>query len=54
MLDGRERLDVTYNGITNWVLYARGDWTEGSGDLSENGGLGPVAGSASAGPAPDE
>ena len=44
MLDGRERLDLTYNGITNWVIYARGDWTEGSGNVSENGGLGPVGG----------
>lgn len=39
MLDVRERLDVTYNGFTNWVLYARGDITEGSGNLNENGGL---------------
>jgi hypothetical protein len=43
-LDVRERLDATYNGITNWVLYARGDWSEGSGNLSENGGLVPIAG----------
>ena len=30
-LDVRERLDVTYNGITNWVLYARGELAEGQG-----------------------
>jgi hypothetical protein len=41
-LDVRERLDLTYNGITNWVLYARGELTEGSGNLAENGGLGPI------------
>ena len=43
-LDVRERLDVTYNGITNWVLYARGELTEGSGTLAETGGLVPVNG----------
>ncbi len=43
-LDVRERLDVTYNGITNWVLYARGELTEGSGNLAESGGLVPVNG----------
>jgi hypothetical protein len=37
-LDVRERLDLTYTGITNWVLYARGELTEGSGNLSELGG----------------
>jgi hypothetical protein len=43
-LDVRERLDLAYNGFTNWVLYGRGEWTEGSGNLTENGGLGPVNG----------
>ena len=43
-LDVRERLDLNYNGITNWVLYARGELAQGSGDLSENGGLVPVNG----------
>ncbi len=38
-LDVRERLDLTYNGITNWVLYARGELAEGDGNLSENGGI---------------
>lgn len=44
LTDVRERLDVNYNGITNWALYARGDWTEGDGNLNQNGGLVPVAG----------
>lgn len=38
-LDVRERLDLLYSGITNWVLYARGELDEGSGDLTETGGL---------------
>ncbi|MEK7677005.1 MAG: hypothetical protein AAB676_14325 [Verrucomicrobiota bacterium] len=42
--DLRERLDLSYNGITNWVFHARGEWTEGDGNLTENGGLGPVSG----------
>ena len=40
-LDVRERLDLTYNGFTNWVLYARGELTEGQGNLKENGGIVP-------------
>jgi hypothetical protein len=43
--DVRERLDVNFTGLTNSTLYARGEWTQGSGDLSENGGRGPVNGS---------
>jgi len=39
MLDVRERLDLRYNGITNWVLYARADLTEGDGNQKEIGGL---------------
>jgi hypothetical protein len=39
VLDVRERLDVRYTGITNWVLFARGEWTQGDGDLEETGGL---------------
>lgn len=42
VLDVRERLDLSYNGFTNWVLYARGEWTEGDGNLTEDGGLVPV------------
>ena len=44
VLDVRPRLDVTYKGITNWVLYARGDWTEGQGNMNATGGLGLVNG----------
>ena len=44
ILDVRERLDLRYNGITNWVLFVRGEWTEGDGNLKENGGLAPVNG----------
>ena len=43
-LDVRERLDLTYNGITNWVFYARGELAEGSGTLAETGGLVPING----------
>jgi hypothetical protein len=43
-LDVRERLDLTYNGITNWVFYARGELTEGNGTLAESGGLVPING----------
>jgi hypothetical protein len=43
-LEMRERLDVTWTGLTNWVFNARGEWTQGQGDLTENGGLGPVNG----------
>jgi hypothetical protein len=41
-LDVRERLDLTYNGITNWVFYGRGEWMEGQGNLNANGGLIPI------------
>ena len=44
VLDVRERLDVNYNGVTNWVFNARGEWTEGDGNLTVNGGLVPVNG----------
>lgn len=43
-LDVRERLDFNYSGVTNTVFYARGEWTEGSGNLSEYGGLAAVNG----------
>jgi hypothetical protein len=43
IIDVRTRLDLTYKGITNWVFYARGDWTDGQNNLSANGGLGQVA-----------
>lgn len=28
-------LELRYTGITNWVLYTRGEWLQGEGDLSE-------------------
>ncbi len=43
-LDVRERLDVSYNGVTNWVFWGRGDFTEGTGNLNEFGGLIPIGG----------
>src|SRR5208282_5963109 len=48
-LDVTERLDLRYIGVTNWVFSAGGQWTEGQGNLYENGGLTQVAGF---GPAP--
>ena len=45
-LEVSERLDLTYTGITNWVLYARGEWTEGDGNLSQYGGLIPINGNS--------
>jgi hypothetical protein len=44
VLDVRERLDVRYSAITNWVLFARGEWTESDGNLNESGGLSQVNG----------
>ena len=44
VIDVRERLDLRYNAITNWVFWGRGEWTEGQGNLSELGGLTPVEG----------
>src|SRR6266487_1431013 len=38
-LDVRERLDARYTGFTNWVLYARAEWTEGRGNLDEAGSI---------------
>lgn len=43
-LDIRERIDLTYTGLTNCVLFARGEWTEGTGSLNEGGGLGAISG----------
>jgi hypothetical protein len=43
-LDVRERLDLRYSGITNWVFYSAGEWTEGQGDLEERGGIGSIGG----------
>lgn len=38
-IDVRERLEVRYTGVTNWVYSATGDLTEGQGTLNENGGV---------------
>jgi hypothetical protein len=43
-LDVCERLDLRYTGVTNWVFNAGGQWTEGQGNLYENGGLIQVGG----------
>jgi hypothetical protein len=43
-LDVQERVDLRYTGITNWVFYAGPQWTEGTGNLKENGGLTQVSG----------
>lgn len=45
LLNVRERLEVTYTGVTNWVYYGGGEWTEGEGNLYEKGGLSQVNGS---------
>ena len=44
-LDVRERLDVRYTGVTNWVFSCSGEWTEGSGNVSQTNGLYTVSGS---------
>lgn len=48
-IDVTECLDLRYTGVTNWVFSAGGQWTEGQGNLHENGGLTQVNGF---GPAP--
>ena len=42
LIDVAERLDVRFTGLTNWVLYTRGDWSQSQGDLTEKGGVGPT------------
>jgi hypothetical protein len=44
VLDVRERLDLRYTGVTNWVFYAGGEWTQGEGNLFEDGGLSRLGG----------
>jgi hypothetical protein len=34
-VDVSESLEARYTGITNWVLYARGEWLQGDGDMKE-------------------
>lgn len=38
-LEVRERLEARYTGVTNWVLSANADLTEGQGSLLESGGF---------------
>jgi hypothetical protein len=45
MLDVRERIDMRYTGVTNWVFSAGGEWAEGSGNLFQTNGLNTVSGS---------
>jgi len=40
ILDLSEQLELRYNGFTNWALYARGEWMQGEGDLTEMGASG--------------
>ncbi len=39
LLDVRERLEMRYTGVTNWVFTGAGEWTQGEGNLKEAGGL---------------
>ena len=48
-IDVRERLEARYTGITNWVYTATADWTEGQGNLNENGGITQVTGAPDGG-----
>ena len=43
-LDVREAVDARYTRFTNWVIYARTEWTEGDGNLTERGGLSQIDG----------
>ncbi|MFO1477159.1 MAG: hypothetical protein U1F98_10965 [Verrucomicrobiota bacterium] len=43
-LDVRECVDLRYTGVTNWVFFGGVEWTEGNGNLNENGGLSQVNG----------
>lgn len=43
-LDVRERLDLRYTGVTNWVYYCGAELTEGNGNLNEKGGLSQING----------
>lgn len=43
-IDVTERLDARYKGVTNWVFYGSGEWTEGEGNLKEKGGLAQING----------
>jgi len=54
LLDLRERLDLTYNGMTNWVFYGRADFTEGNGRLNQFGGMAAYPGDTNASTATDD
>jgi hypothetical protein len=41
-LEVREKIDIRYTGVTNWVFFAAPELAQGSGDLSERGGLGRI------------
>ena len=41
ILDVAESIEFRYTGLTNWVLYARGNWMQGQGDLQEIESVGP-------------
>ncbi len=41
MVDLSQQLEVRYTGVTNVVLYARGDWVQGDGNLLETERLMP-------------
>ena len=40
--DVRERIDLRYTGLTNWVFYGAAEWTQGEGNLNESGGLSQI------------
>jgi hypothetical protein len=35
LLDVAQSLELRYTGLTNWVIYTRANWLEGSGDLDQ-------------------
>jgi hypothetical protein len=43
-LEVREKLEMRYTGVTNWVYYAGGELTESSGNLNQFGGLSQING----------
>ena len=44
LLEVRERVDLRYTGVTNWVFFAGPEWTQGQGNLTQNGGLTQING----------
>ncbi len=43
-LDVTGGLEARYTGFTNWVLHAKGEWNDGDGKLTQNGGTGQING----------